>query len=124
MATKKKPAPKTAKKTVPRKRSAPKPSFEEMLAALTVEAAVRRDLAKLAQRDQALATSGLAANALRLAKEMDSDSSATSKSMCARALNETMEKIRALAPQEQTQDELDELAARRDKRRARVAAKV
>jgi hypothetical protein len=48
---------------------------------------------------------------------MDAKNSATSKSMCARALSETLEKLEALAPPEQLPDELDDLARRRAERR-------
>lgn len=86
---------------------------------LSVVAAVERDLAELAKRDKALASSAMAAAALALARELDAKNSATSKSMCARALTETLEKLRALAPDEEAHDQLDSLAARRA---ARVAA--
>lgn len=98
-----------------------KTALKQQLAALTVTEAVTRDLEKLAVRDPELATSGLAANALQLAREMDSKSSATSKSMCARALNETMEKLRELAPEEPKRDGIDELTRKREARRTRVA---
>jgi hypothetical protein len=63
-----------------------------------------------------LAESSLAATALALAFELDHPgNSATSKSMCARALNETMAKIRELAPPADEQDGVDELVdARRE----------
>lgn len=86
---------------------------------LTAVAAVRRDLADIAKRDPRLAESGLAATALALASELDAKNSATSKSMCARALVEALEKLRALAPEEEAHDQLDSLAARRA---ARIAA--
>lgn len=96
------------------------PDLATMLAELTVETAVRRDLADLAKRDRDLATSALAANALQLAREMDSKNSATSKSMCARALNETMEKLRELAPPPADPDAVDELLERRAARLAKA----
>lgn len=80
---------------------------------LTVESAVRRDLASIAARDKALAEGGLAASALALAREIDSaTNSATSKSMCARALVETLNKLRELAPAKLEDDAIDDL--RRD----------
>lgn len=97
------------------------PDLATVLAELTVETAVRRDLADLAKRDRDLATSALAANALQLAREMDSENSATSKSMCARALNETMEKLRELAPPPADPDAVDELLERRAARLAKAA---
>jgi hypothetical protein len=90
------------------KRSAPQ---------LTVVGAVRGDLAEIKKRDPRLAKSALAASALALARELDSDTSATSKSMCARALLETMDRLRVLAPAKEERDKVDELSARRDARR-------
>lgn len=85
-----------------------------------VEAAVRRDVAEIAKRDRKLATSGLAASAIALGREIDIEkNSATSKSMCARALAETLERLRALAPPAEEADGIDDLAARRT---ARVAS--
>ena len=90
---------------------------------LTVEAAVKNDIERIANLDDALAGGVLAANALALAREMDKPkNSATSKSMVARTLNETMEKLRTLVPEEPAADEVDELAKRRSERRARVAS--
>lgn len=86
------------------------------------EAAVTRDLEELAERDPKLARSTHAATALALARELDAENSATSKSMCAKALNETMDRLRELAPPEQTKDEVDELGEARERRRARKAA--
>lgn len=85
-----------------------------------VEKAVRSDLAEIALRDERLAGSALAASAVALAREIDDPgNSATSKSMCAKALLETLDRLRSLAPQEEANDKLDELATRRS---ARVAA--
>lgn len=85
--------------------------------------ALERELAALAKRDKQLAESALAASALRLAEELDDpDNSATSKSMCARALTETMDRLRELAPDEEKKDSLDELSRRRETRIARSAA--
>lgn len=82
-----------------------------------VEAAVGRDIRDLAKRDQKLAKSGLAASAIALAREIDiPKNSATSKSMCARALAETLERLRALAPPAEEADGIDDLASRRTKR--------
>jgi hypothetical protein len=83
-----------------------------------------------------------AATALALARELDDvvaeeaceecehvqswttgHNSATSKSMCARALNETMDKLRALAPaQDDQEDEVDRARRRRVERLARQSA--
>lgn len=84
---------------------------------LTVEAAVRADLERIAQRDPDVAQSTLAASALVLARQMDcSQNSATSKSMCGRTLLDTMNRLAELAPDEEVGDRLDDLAARRQKR--------
>lgn len=81
---------------------------------LSVLVAVERDLGAIRRRDTGLAESALAASALVLAQEMDDPSnSATSKSMCARVLLDTLEKLRELAPAEEEKDSLDELTARR-----------
>lgn len=84
----------------------------------SVTAGVQRDLEALAKSAPALATSGLALSALALAGEIDSPhNSATSKSMCARVLLDTLDHLRELAPEGQEADELDELSARRTARR-------
>lgn len=79
--------------------------------------AVENDIAEIGRRAPALVKTGLAATALALAYELDHPgNSATSKSMCAKALNETTEKLIALAPAEAAKDGLDELAAKRTER--------
>jgi hypothetical protein len=86
-----------------------------------VEAGVAKDLKALPAD---LRGSGLAASALALARELDTaENSATSKAMCARALAESLEKLRALAPPKQEADKLDELARRRARRRASKPAR-
>jgi hypothetical protein len=87
------------------------------VADLSVVAAVQRDIKLIGRRDKVLAESSLAASALALAREIDSPkNSATSKSMCARALRETMDRLRELAPAEEADDRLDDLSARRSAR--------
>lgn len=88
----------------------------------SAEAAVIQDLEELAERDPKLARSTHAATAVALARELDRENSATSKSMCAKALNETMDRLRELAPPEQTKDVVDEVGEARKKRRAGKAA--
>lgn len=88
---------------------------------LSVVAATRRDLKDLAKRDEPLARSALAASALALARELDNPNSATSKSMCANALRDTLDRLRELAPAEKEQDRLDELADRRTRRLKRAS---
>jgi hypothetical protein len=83
---------------------------------LTVAGALERDLERFGPD---LARSTLAASALALARELDDpDNSATSKSMCARALNDTLDRLVELAPDEDEKDALDDLAARRAARRS------
>jgi hypothetical protein len=77
---------------------------------------VERDLSRLPPD---LATSGLAASALCLARSMDEPgSSPTSRSMCANALRDTLDRLLELAPENDESDELDDLASRRAKRLA------
>jgi hypothetical protein len=111
-----------AKKRTPAEKPAVEPerSLTELLADLNVETAVRRELERIGARDADLATSGMAANALQLAKEMDAKNSATSKSMCARALNETLKELKALSPEPVTPDALDEVGKKRIERREKA----
>lgn len=79
--------------------------------AVTVVAAVKRDLAGLGDPD--LERSGLAASALALARELDKPTnSATSKAACARALREALDRLRDLAPMAPGRDGVDELRER------------
>jgi hypothetical protein len=88
----------------------------------SVVAAVKRDLARIAKADKELARGGLAMSALALARELDDqDNSATSKSMCAKALGEALEQLRSKVPERQEKDKLDELSDRRAKRLGRRA---
>lgn len=84
---------------------------------MSVVDAVNRDLDLLRKRDPRLAESALAASALALAAEMDAHNSATSKSMCATALQKALDRLMELAPPERERDGLDEVSARRAKRR-------
>jgi hypothetical protein len=68
------------------------------------------------------ATSTLAATARALAVELDGDNSATSKSMCAKALADVMRELRALAPAKPEEDEVERARKRRTDRLARQAA--
>ena len=86
---------------------------------MSVSEAVRRDIAALRLRAGPVADSALAASALVLAAELDADkNSATSKSMCAKVLRETMDRLAELAPAPEEADQLDELSAARAARRA------
>jgi hypothetical protein len=86
---------------------------------MSVLEAVESDLKALPDE---LAGSALAATARQLAREMDGDNSATSKSMCAARLMEALDRLRALAPAKKEADRVDELSDRRAKRRASAAA--
>jgi hypothetical protein len=88
----------------------------------SVTEAVTQDLEELGERDPKLARSSHAAGALALARELDHPNSTTSKSMCMRALNETMDRLRELAPPEQTKDTVDDLTAKRAARREKMAS--
>jgi len=80
---------------------------------LSVVAAIQRDLAVVAEADPVLASSGLAAAALAMAREIDlASNSASSKSACARALGEIMGRIRELAPAAESADQVSGLADR------------
>ena len=82
----------------------------------TVEEAVLADVAAL--QGLPAATGALVATAVALARELDAKNSATSKSMCARALREVMDRLRELAPPVEHGDRLDDLTARREKRQS------
>ena len=101
------------------------------MARATVSASLQRDLDEIAKVDEALATGTLAASAMSLARTMDQPAtSAAGRSQCARALNEIMGRLRALAagtdqPPDAAGpagDALDDLAAARARRRAAAAS--
>jgi SpoVK/Ycf46/Vps4 family AAA+-type ATPase len=88
--------------------------------AMTVVAAVKRDLAGM---PKTLAESGIAATALVLAAQLDDgDTSATSKSMCAKELRELLERLRALSPPRIEVDRIDDVTRKREERRSRRAS--
>jgi hypothetical protein len=88
---------------------------------LSVVEAVNFDLEQLGED---LSKTSLAASALALAAEMDEPgNSATSKSMCAKALLETMDRLRQLAPPKREKTRRDELADKRATRRKRVSGR-
>ena len=80
-----------------------------------VEAAVKADLKEMGKP---LEGSGLAAVAVAMAQEIDADNSATSKSMCAKALQDILSQLRTLAPAKAERDRIDDLADKRNRRRA------
>jgi hypothetical protein len=84
-----------------------------------VETAVKADIAEIAASDARLAASGLAASALALAREIDEPgNSATSKSMCAKALMDALGQLRDLAPPAREETELERHRRERSERRA------
>jgi hypothetical protein len=86
---------------------------------LTVADAVERELARIAKLDKELARGPYAASILALARELDDpENSATSKSMCARSLLDTLDRLRELAPSEEKDDQVDELVNRRRRKLA------
>ncbi len=87
---------------------------------MSVAAAVARDIVAIRKLDPVLADSGLAASALALGAAMDNPSSTTSLSMVAKALLETMDRLRELCPPEEKRDGIDDLASRRAVRLARL----
>lgn len=91
--------------------------------AVAVLDAVERDLAVFAKRSKGIDASTLAETARALAAELDDPSnSATSKSMCARALLDVLDQLKALLPPEKEGDALDDLSSRRAARIAGRAA--
>jgi hypothetical protein len=93
-------------------------------AADSVVEAVRRELAAIGKLDAALSTGAEAMTALSLARELDdAGNSATSKSMCARALTETLVELRKRAPEaKREKSKVDELRERRDARQGNAAS--
>jgi hypothetical protein len=91
--------------------------------ARTVEGALEQELSLIAKRAPALAVSTVAATARTLARELDNPkNSATSKSMCAKAMYDAIDRLYELAPAENEKDGVDDIAAQREARRARLAA--
>ena len=81
--------------------------------------AVERDLSRAPKQ---LATGGLAHVMLAMARELDDPTnSATAKSMVGRTLLDANDRLNALMPATQEADALDDLARRREARRAGVA---
>jgi hypothetical protein len=81
--------------------------------------AVEQDLKAM----RAAATGALAASALALARELDAaDTRPADIAACSRALRETLDRLRELAPPKQETDGIDDLTRRRERRRARRSA--
>lgn len=80
---------------------------------------MRRDLAALPDD---LAHSALALGALAVARVMDNqETDPTQMASCYRALQAGLDRLRKLAPPKETNDGVDQLAAKRAQRRARSA---
>ena len=89
---------------------------------MSVLEGVDRELAEVAKRNRALADGALAESARAMARALDNgENSATSRSMCAKELRDTMTALRDLAPPVPERTRLDELGDRRAKRLARKA---
>jgi hypothetical protein len=89
---------------------------------LNVIEAAEREVEAIGERDASLAGSALAASAVALAYEIANPfNSATSKSMCAREMRDTLDRLRELAPEEDHADSLDELKQRRTERQAKAS---
>ena len=85
---------------------------------MTSEEAAEREIALIAEREPLLAAGPLAASALEMARGLDSNASLAQKTLAAKELRETMDRLRELAPAEKAKDRVDDLRERRDKRRA------
>jgi hypothetical protein len=83
---------------------------------LSVLAAVTADLERIAERDERLASSPLAAMALELARQLDSGNSATSKALVSKELRELLASLEVLAPAEKPKDGIDDLNERRSRK--------
>jgi hypothetical protein len=84
-----------------------------------VETAVKADIARIATADPNLAASGLAEGALSVARSLDDPGiSATSRSMCFKALMEGLDRLRELAPPMTEETELERRRRERGERRA------
>ena len=87
--------------------------------------AVEHDLALIAERSPILAQSAHAATAMRLAYELENPyNSATSKSQCAKVLNEAIDRLLELAPTAKEDVGLDALNSRRAAKRASTGAET
>lgn len=96
------------------------PASAGLATVVTVVEALEQDVQALG--DLPAGSAAIVASAFALARELDDKNSATSKSMCARALREAMDRLRELAPPKQRIDALDELSTRRSTRRAKAKA--
>jgi hypothetical protein len=87
---------------------------------MSVSNALQKDIEALGAR---AVGSTLAETALALARELDKPkNSATSKSMCAKAMIDVLRELRSVAPANRGADGVDDLRARRKSRRSAAAA--
>jgi hypothetical protein len=102
-------------------RSAFKAQAKEALVTepVSVVKALEKDLKEIRRRAPDLADSILVATLYEMARQLDSPkNSATSKSMCAKALLDGLDRLHAQLPVAEEQDAVDDLAARRARRLA------
>ena len=86
--------------------------------------AAEREIAVLREKSPDLADSALAAMVVAMAFEIEHPyNSATSKSACAKALQDALRELRELAPAEEAKDGVDEIAEQRARRRGSAATK-
>ena len=88
---------------------------------MSVVEAVERELERIKGLDERLSESPLAMMAVELARQLDGENSATSKSLCVKALKECLDALEARAPAERAKDGIDELKSRREEKPARRA---
>lgn len=80
---------------------------------MSVLEATRRDLAAIGRRQKTLATGGLAASALALARTLDdSETAPAARAACAKTLAEILAQLREQAPPAQVRDRVDSLQRR------------
>lgn len=112
--------PPAAKKRAPAKTAKPAAAKRKPPATRKgpVVTGIERELKRLGPEARA---SALAALALSLGREMDSaQTRASAKSMCARVLLDTLNKLREIAPPQAKKDRVDELRKQRERRLART----
>jgi hypothetical protein len=86
---------------------------------MAVVDAVQAEIDRIGEKAQGTT---MAETALSLARELDGQNSATSKSMCAKALIDVMRELRSLAPPVPEEDEVERARKRRADRLAGTAA--
>ena len=88
---------------------------------VTVAKAVQADFKRLEGLELPPGAEALMASALELARRQDNrKNSATSVASCARAMREALDRLWELVPADEEADRVDDLAARRARRRAKA----